>query len=264
MSLKMENLIDIRNRFQKDVWMISLDLSKFYWSTEIAASHRKYFRFRIDGVLWQWRVLPFGFVNSMQIMARIMRPVIARLNIRGIQVLNWVDDMVLFLGPNWDKAVFRAQWAIDFLDSLGLIVHPEKTSLYPVKEVTFRAFVWNSENMTVRAPQEKLKDIRKCARSIQCSRVKIKELATLVGKVRYLAQIHTHLVAWIVESQILIKETVKSRGWYAHVSLPPPVKAEIKHWRTRKDVLLMPIRILDYPTLETMGDAGPIGSASKV
>jgi len=47
-----------------------------------------HFRFRMDRILWQWKGLPFGYKNSMQIMARIMAPVIAKLEEMGIAVLN--------------------------------------------------------------------------------------------------------------------------------------------------------------------------------
>jgi hypothetical protein len=76
MGLKMESLKDVRQRFRKDHWMASFDLSKFYWSTLINPSHRRYFHFRIDGKMWQWRALPFGYKNSMQIMYRLMAPVV--------------------------------------------------------------------------------------------------------------------------------------------------------------------------------------------
>jgi hypothetical protein len=259
MKMKMESLRDVRERFIKDTWMISLDMSKHFWAAMIAIAHRKYFRFRLKGRLYQWKVLPFGYINSMQIMDKLMKPVIQKLNTMGIEVLSWVDDLVLMLGANKEEAIAKAQAAIDLLTSLGFVVHPTKTSSQVTKEVKFRAFIWNSETMEVTAPPDKLADIRKQAKSMGLSRMAIRSLATLVGKVRYLSQIHYHLIAWIVESQILIKETVIAKGWEAFVNIPVQVQEEILHWRERSELLSMPIRLLDCLTIETKGDAGPLG-----
>jgi hypothetical protein len=259
MPLKMESLKDVRERIVPNSFMISLDLTKFFWSTSIFPSHRKFFRFYLHGKLYQWKVLPFGYINSMQIMDRLLFPILQKLNTWGIEILHWVDDLVLMLGPDKAEATAKAQKAIDLFFSLGFAVHPEKTSATVTKEVTFRGFIWNSKTMTVTAPPEKLADIRKHAKSLNLKRLPIRTLATLIGKVRYLAQIHYHLIAWIVECQILVKTTVKESGWEAHTDIPPPVRDEILHWRTRDSLLMMPIRILDHIRLETKGDAGPLG-----
>jgi hypothetical protein len=261
MRLKMESIKDIRQRMKADSWMLSIDLSKFYWSTMISPAHRKYFRFRMNGELWQWRVLPFGFKNAMQIMARLMAPVIQRLEKLGIEVIIWVDDMILLLGTGYELALERAQKAIDFLVSLGFSINITKTKDHLTKEVKFRGFMWSTETMEVWAPEDKLADIRAAAKGVNLHRSPIRALATLIGKVRYITQIHIHILGWLVECQIFLKTFIKEKGWDGWVRrFPETVAQEILHFRQRTTVLRVPMRPSEDPTLiETMGDAGPLG-----
>jgi Reverse transcriptase (RNA-dependent DNA polymerase) len=259
MKLKMESIKDVRQRFKEGHWLLAVDLSKFYWSLMINPSHRRYFRFRIDGELWQWRGLPFGFKNSMQIMARLMAPVIAKMESWGIEVINWVDDFVLQLGTDKEEAESKAAKALELIQSLGLYINKDKTAKEVTKEVTFRGFIWNTEEMTVRAPKEKLEDIKKTARDLDISRSTPRKLASLVGKVRYVAQIHTHLIAYIVEMEIFKNKIIKDGGWDQWEHLPESVKDEIHHWRTRTGFLTMPMRYSRDGATWTQGDAGPLG-----
>jgi hypothetical protein len=146
MPLTMESLKDVRQRFRKDQWLLKIDISKFYWSMGIKASHRKYFRFRMDGALWQWRVLPFGFKNSMQIMARLTTVILMKFSSWGFDALIWVDDIVLLLGENRDQARKDAAKALLLLHNLGFIINQEKTSDDVTQEVEFRGFVWNTKD----------------------------------------------------------------------------------------------------------------------
>ena len=258
MNLKMPSLKDVRAQFQKNDWMIKLDLSKFYWATLIKSSHRKFFCFRIDGVLWQWRALPFGFVNSMQIMARIMAPVVNKLASFGIRVVNWVDDFVLLLGPNKETAFQRAQKAVDLLATLGFIINQDKSSHSLTKSVLFRGFIWNTVTMKIDLPLEKKKDWQTAARMINLSQTRASDVVSLIGKVQYSAQIFTHLVAWLVELQIANNHAINANGRGAVYVLPDAAKEEVRHWRKRDHILLMPMNF-NGPLVETMGDAGPIG-----
>jgi hypothetical protein len=259
LPLRMESIRDIRQRFKKNEWLFSIDLAKFYWSTLIKASHRKYFRFRMEGKLMQWRALPFGYTNSMQIMAKIMAPIKAKLELMGIEVIIWVDDMVLCLGMDLLVARDKAAKALNLLGSLGFIINTDKTAQDVSKEVTFRGFVWNTEEWTIRAPEEKLQDIKKAAKKLNRCEATPRQLASLSGKVRYIAQAHTHVVAWVVETEIHKNQMVRAHGWDFSTTIPAPVKEEILHWIERSSLMTMPMTIEPNPNLINMGDAGPFG-----
>lgn len=260
MSIRMESLKDVRARFRKGRWLLRVDLAKFYWSLPIYKHHRKYFRFRVNEVLKQWTCLPFGYKNAMQIMQRLLDPVIQKMGSDwGVEVISWVDDLILQLSEDREEAMEQAANCLQLLLMLGFILNTEKTDSEVVKEVPFRGFMWSTEEALVWAPPSKLKDIRETAKQINVRKVSARLIAKLIGKVRYIAQIHTHLLAWIVELEITKANWVNMFGWDTHRSLPQEAVDEVLHWRCRREVLAMPL--VPIPELVTMGDAGPLGFA---
>jgi hypothetical protein len=261
MKMRMESIRDVRQRFKEGQWLLSIDLSKFYWTLGINPAHRKYFRFRMEGDLWQWKGLPFGFRNSMQIMARIMAPVIAKLEELGVEVINWVDDFVFQLGADYGEAMKKAVKAVELLVHLGFYINTVKSGWYLTKEVTFRGFVWNTDDLTVRAPADKLEDIIKAATKVQLSMESCtpRQMASLIGKVRYVAQVHVHTIAYIVELEIFKNELIKLGGWDCKAPLPEAVREEVRHWIQRTEFITMPMRFSTEGAIWTMGDAGPLG-----
>jgi hypothetical protein len=260
LSIKMPSLKDVCQIIPEGVWLAKLDLSKFYWSTLIHPSHRRYFRFRIDGELHQWRALPFGYINSMQIMARILDPVIARIRLMGVEVTSWVDDILLILDPIYEEAQRKLKAVVALLESLGFIVNQEKSSREPSMEVTFRGFRWNSQDLKIRIPSEKIAEWNSLAGKIlQRGEASATTLSSLVGKIRYSAQLNPFLISWLVESHIHITMLVKSHGWHTAVIIPELVREELLHWRSRTDTLPWPMRWSLLEALITKGDAGPVG-----
>jgi hypothetical protein len=159
LNISMLSLKDHRQTPERGEWMLKIDISKFYWAVRIKPSHRKYFRFRVNRKLHQWRVLPFGYRNSMQVLDRIMKPVVAMLAKMGIRVMSWVDDFVLLLGKDKSRAEVLAQNAMNLLTQLGFVINQEKSSTSVTQEVTFRGFVWNTKDYSIRAPAEKFEEI---------------------------------------------------------------------------------------------------------
>jgi hypothetical protein len=261
LSISMPSLKDHRQTPEKGDWMLKIDVSKFYWAVRIKPSHRKYFRFRVKGKLHQWRVLPFGYRNSMQILDRIMKPVVAMLATMGIKVISWVDDFVLLLGKDKSKAEVLAQNAMNLLTQLGFVINQEKTSTSVTQEVTFRGFVWNTRDYSIRAPAEKYEEIAEFARTLNTQTMTPRKAARLVGKIRYVAQVHRTLVARLVELEIWKKESLHdSNGMWDRVTpLPKDAKVELKYWQALKARAPEPMT-LDLSSLgSTKGDAGPHG-----
>jgi hypothetical protein len=84
-------------------------------------------------------------------------------------------------------------------------------------------------------------------------------VASLTGKVRYLAQIHTHLNAWSVELLHFIKSHVKWVGWDHPLPIPEQAMVELVHWSTRSKLIPVLINLWAVVELANMGDAGPYG-----
>lgn len=259
MKIKMESVAALRKRIKKNHWILQLDMSKYYWTMQIHPDHRKYFRFRIGEELWQWTVMPFGFVNAMQIMKRLMDVVQKKLRSWGIDSTAWVDDMVLFLGPDKERAEQLALKAIRLLKRVGFIINPDKTMRKVAKKFTFRGFDWSTEDYTIEIPASRLADIRRQARRTK-DQVSPRALACLIGKIRYAANVDQNIIARVVELEIAKKEMLSSsKNWDKSHQLPPPAKKERDFWIGTKDTRPTPI-VTDWSKAEiAQGDAGPLG-----
>lgn len=257
MPMKMESIKDVRHRFRKGTWLLKIDLSKFYWTLRINPAHRQYFRFRIDDVLMQWRCLPFGFVNSMQIMARIMAPVVRELAKMGIETIMWVDDMILLLSADEVHSTILAAKAVNLLTSLGFIINQIKTSSKVSMSAEFRGFMWDLQNFQVFAPEEKRAGIIEAARNISPTNTTPRLVATLIGRVRYVAQIHYFALAWIVELEFFKNSHLKKGSWDIRAPLHPEAILELSHWLDCPVFPPVPIQL--HPSTSVMGDAGPLG-----
>ena len=259
MNIKMESIAAVRRKMQKDEYVLQLDMSKYYWAMEIHESSRKFFRFYIGDELWQWRVMPFGFINAMQIMKRLMDIVQKKLRTWGIDSTCWVDDMVLLLGLDKEEATKKALRAIQLLQNLGFIVNQQKTMKEVSKTFTFRGFDWRTDDHTISIPTTRLRDIRRQAQRTM-DEVTPRQLACLIGKIRYAANADHNVVARIVELEIAKKSMLqKSKDWDKKHPLPPPAQEEREYWRTTRDTRPTPMTI-DWTKAETaQGDAGPLG-----
>ena len=61
-------------------WMISLDLQGAYLQVPIHPESRRYLRFTMGGVSYQFRVLYFGLTTAPQVFTRLMAPISAILH----------------------------------------------------------------------------------------------------------------------------------------------------------------------------------------
>lgn len=264
MKIKMEGITELRQRIQKDEWVLKIDISKFYWAMALNPSSRKFFRFRIRGRLYQWRVLPFGYVNSMQIMKRLTDTIQAKLETWGIGSAIWVDDILLLLGTNPEEARSKAQKAVKLLETLGFIINREKTSETITKTFSYRGFDWNTNTFKITVPQSRLSEIRRQARKTQAS-TSPRALACLIGKIRYAAQADNRIVAFLVELEIAKKEMLKkAKNWDSQHPLPATALQEVHYWSRRKANLATDIRTNWSEAISTQADAGPMGYGFKI
>jgi hypothetical protein len=127
-------------------------------------------------------------------------------------------------------------------------------------EVEFRGFLWNSSTMEVKVPPTKIEEFQRLAKDLLSQQqASANQLASLVGKIRYSAQLNPFLIAWIVEMHLHISHLVKTVGWDVVTKFPMKVKEELHHWSLRIESLPWPIQWNLDQALHTKGDAGPVG-----
>jgi len=106
-----------------------------FYHVRILPAHRKIFRSVVAGFAYEPRVLPFGMKLSPWIWTKVMRPVVAALQLQGCRVNAYVDDFAsTSRGPHPSTAAAATVGRRDILElfrRLGLQVHPTNGEAWP-------------------------------------------------------------------------------------------------------------------------------------
>ena len=96
----------------------------------IHPSFGQYLRFCHEGVVWQFRALPFGLNTAPRVFTMVTAPVVAYAHLNGVSLHVYLDDWLL--NPRSEEsAKQQTQWLLDLCARLGWVVNVEKSSLTP-------------------------------------------------------------------------------------------------------------------------------------
>jgi hypothetical protein len=110
-----------------------------------------------------------------------MKPVYANLRGRGFLSASFIDDCYL-REQSYEECIGNINATIHLFQSLGFVVHEEKSVLTPCHRIKYLGFWLNSENMTVTLPDEKMTHIENACKTLLLkSRMTIRELAQVIG-----------------------------------------------------------------------------------
>ncbi|XDV14501.1 hypothetical protein PO909_014743 [Leuciscus waleckii] len=151
-------------------WFVSIDLKDAYFQIQIASRHRRFLRFAFEGQAYQYTVLPFGLSLAPRTFTKCMDAALAPLRLRGIRVLNYLNDW-LILAQSHSELVEHRTILLDHLENLGLAVNWEKSSLFPRQITSFLGIELNSLLMTARLSSQRTLDIRRAAGSFRCGAI---------------------------------------------------------------------------------------------
>ena len=132
----METPQSVLRSIRQGDWMISLDLQDAYLQVPIHPESRRYLRFTMGGVPYQFRVLCFGLTTAPQVFTRLMAPISAILHRYGIRMLIYLDDWLILAESR--TTCMRARDRLPHLcEELGLQVNLRKSSLVPSQDMTY-------------------------------------------------------------------------------------------------------------------------------
>ena len=88
----MDTLKDALYLIRPNCWMASIDIKDAYYSFRLAEPYRKYFKFIFEHELYEFKALCQGFGQAPRIFTKCLRPVLATLRARGIDIMAYLDD----------------------------------------------------------------------------------------------------------------------------------------------------------------------------
>ena len=105
---------------------------------------RKYFRFVVAGIVYQFRVLPFGLSTAPREFTKTLAPVIQLLHSQGIQVHVYLDDWIIH-ATSREQSLEHTHHIIQLLQSLGWTINWDKSMLQPSRILDFLGLHFNLE-----------------------------------------------------------------------------------------------------------------------
>ena len=178
---KMCSLETAKDMMRTNCWMASIDLKDAYYSVPIALTDRKFLRFRWRNHLYQYSVMPNGLACAPRYFTKLLNPVFAYLRKQGCECFQYIDDSFITA----DEVVTcsqSVQQVVHVLQSLGFVIHPEKSIFKPSRNVHFLGFDLDSKTMTVSLSKDKeQKFVKSAVQLLEKDLPNIREVAGLVG-----------------------------------------------------------------------------------
>ncbi|XP_071943241.1 uncharacterized protein [Antedon mediterranea] len=171
----------------KNCWMASIDFKKdAYYSVGIHKDSQKYLKFHYQGELYKFTAYPNGLSFCPRTFTKLLKPPLSFLRkSRGHILCAYIDDLLL-IGSTYKRCVDTIMETIKMFDSLGFVIHPEKSVFIPTQSITFLGFNINSGNMKITLTSPKIDRLTNCITRI---------LATPTPTIRKIAQIIGYIVS---------------------------------------------------------------------
>ena len=133
---KMDSVWTAIRLITQNCYMASIDLKDAYYSVPIAKPHQKYLKFEWNNMLYKFTCFLNGLAFCPRKFTKLMKPVFATLRQLGHLSSGYIDDSWL-MGPVWDDCAKNVVDKVKLLDTLGFVVHPEKSVFIPTQKRYF-------------------------------------------------------------------------------------------------------------------------------
>ncbi|KAI2645233.1 Transposon Ty3-G Gag-Pol polyprotein [Labeo rohita] len=158
LKFKMLTVKQVVSQIRSEDWFVTIDLKDAYFHVSILPQHRKFLRFAFRGEAYQYRVLPFGLALSPRTITKCVDAALAPLRLRGICILNYIDDW-LILAQSEQLAAQHRDVVLAHVKELGLRLNAKKSMLSPSQRTTYLGVVWDSTTMQARLSPARIESI---------------------------------------------------------------------------------------------------------
>ena len=126
-------------------------------------------------------ILPNGLSPGPRKLTKLTKPPLALLRIQGHTVAIHIDD-IISVDNTFESCLLTVIKTIELFQSLGFVMHPEKSKFIPSKKVEYLGFVIDSERMVTYLSDHKNKKIYdKCQSISKKQDLKIRDVASFIG-----------------------------------------------------------------------------------
>jgi hypothetical protein len=120
----------------------------------VHTDHRKYWRFRWKGHLYQYTCLPFGLNVAPRLYTKLMKPVLASLRSKGYKSVSYLADC-LCIGYTEKICLKNIKSTAVLYKNLGITINIKKSQLIPSQKVRYLGFEIDTQAMMLYLPIDK-------------------------------------------------------------------------------------------------------------
>lgn len=248
----MEDTRTVCRLIDKNFYMCTIDLKDAYYLVPIADEHKKFLRFKFENKFYEFNCLPFGLSSAPYVFTKLLKPVAHFLRSRGFMSVIYLDD-ILIIGEDENKCKQNMIVTRDLLEFLGFKLNLEKCCLLPKKICRFLGFIFDSEQLCVKLPKEKITKmnilINKIITTVKNKiPYKIRDLAQLCGTLASACPAVKY--GWVYtktlerEKYIALK---KSNGNFNNkIILSEDLLSDLKWWSVNLESSYKPLKIKSF------------------
>ena len=178
----METISTILCLIRPNCFMAKVDIKDAYYSIPILEEHQKLLKFLHKNVLYKFMALRNGYTEGPRKFTKALKPPLSNIRKQGVIVAGYFDDLITLTITN-GVCIQNILKIISSLDSLGFVIHPEKSTFLPSQEIEFLGFLINSVTMTVSLTHTKKEAIKEmCSLALSMNLITIRFFAKILGK----------------------------------------------------------------------------------
>lgn len=232
LHFKMTSLQTAIDMLRPNAFMGSVDLKDAYYSVKVNEDHQKLLKFIWGNKIFKFKGMPNGLTSAPRTFTKLLTPVFAHLREQGHECFGYIDDSFV-IADSFAEASHSCHQLAHTLDSLGFVIHREKSVLKPSQTLVFLGFELNSVTMTVKPTQSKVDKFMRAARDINSqNKPKIREVAGLIGlMISYLPAVQyggAHVKNLEIDKITALK---RNGGRYeARMHISPIARRDIQWW----------------------------------
>lgn len=178
---KMDTIHTVTELIHESSYMTKIDLKDAYYSIPINNNDKKYLKFMHKGKLFHFTCLPNGLSCGPRKFTKLLKPALTSLRTLGINIIAYIDDLII-IDDSYQKCVNATQICVSLFDSLGFVIHPEKSNFTPATVIEYLGFSIDAINQTIQltdSKKNKTKDL--CQHVLSAKVLSIRQVAKLLG-----------------------------------------------------------------------------------
>ena len=156
-----------------DMFLASPDTKDAFYSIPVHKTHQKFLKLLLKGKALQFNAVPNGYVDSMRVFNKVLKPPFAYLREQVLSSVVCVDDTLL-KADAFEECQDNVFSILTCLKDLGFYIHPEKSIFIPTQDIIFLGYNINTLRITIALTSEKKRNIKE----------KVEELLTKSSTIR--------------------------------------------------------------------------------